>query len=199
MWHWREGRLGLSYNTEVEHLREEVSRLRSQLQETEGAVADSSAHLIEPPPHLHLSEPRLAPRPHRMVGSAAGLMWRSDREMAPFPEARRSIEQELWFNEGGQWKEVYVYVTKSAASEVTREDGLIRDRGRGGMRLQDFAELPEATGAALSLAEVAILRCFTGGLDQVWTEWLLATRDERETLEDWSTCCAPRPPPPPTT
>ena len=105
------------------------------------------------------------------------------------PGVLRSIAQECRSNEEGAWWAEYVYVVQQSSdvdsfggkwqfrlsngdpdvpvkercdNKATSE--AVRDEGHGGMVLADFHTMAEAKAAKLSLAEVAMLRLYTGPL-----------------------------------
>ena len=101
----------------------------------------------------------------------------------------RSMEEEFLINEGGKFYTVFKYVVYQVAEE--REDSVssqglsegprlkkLRDKGRAGWKLADFANLPGARQAGLTQAEVACVRLYTS-FERV--SWLL-----NQALRSWS-------------
>jgi hypothetical protein len=137
------------------------------------------------------------------------------------PAAVRSIATECLTNDGGKWRLEYEYVTSAPAKEgcwkfkdclkdkdiqassedsKTADDWLRRDLGRNGRTLEYFATHGAAIHAKLSLAEVTMLRLYTGPMFKplndalrycVSTDGKAVTADTlaaQQTLEDWWTC-----------
>ena len=81
------------------------------------------------------------------------------------PNLSRSMSEECLGNDGGKWREEFLYVTEEAAFEKVLDASQphrVRDKGHAGMRLADFCRQPEAVQAGLTEAEVAALRMYTG-------------------------------------
>jgi hypothetical protein len=76
----------------------------------------------------------------------------------------RSVEEECCSNDDGKWKSYYDYVVDEAAVEMVdpMNPHRIRDKDNHGKTLQSFLTHPSASMAKLSIAEVAVLRLYTG-------------------------------------
>jgi hypothetical protein len=124
------------------------------------------------------------------------------------PPVLKSITGECKSNDGGVWWAEYCYVAQQPCDTTThggkwqfkhgdpnmvRErcdnnatNQLVRDAGHGGMTLADFCAAPEAVAAKLTLAEVAMLRLYTGPLFQPLNRALRS--GEVEPIQEWWTC-----------
>ena len=118
----------------------------------------------------------------------------------PNAELHRSMEEEFRDNDGGRWWAEYEYVVYRAAEEGVNEAAVVRDAGHTNMTLDDFAELPQAREAGLSLAEVAGLRLHTGPLgaplnralrSQQTAEWATTLAVHASCRYNMSRCCDP--------
>ncbi len=102
----------------------------------------------------------------------------------------RSVEDEFTHNEQGRWLAEYEYVVRQPAVEMAVKVHKlaplhIRDKGRNGWRLADFARLPDAQRAHLTLNEVAALRLYTSSWF-VTVNTALRTRNAA-TVREWAT------------
>jgi hypothetical protein len=116
----------------------------------------------------------------------------------------RSMEEEFRENEGGKFFKIFQYVVYEVAEE--KEDTVltqqaqnlsnpssttrlsqVRDKGRTGWKLADFANVPSAVKAGLTQAEVAAIRLYTA-FDRVsWSlNNALRTRN-KDHIQPWAT------------
>jgi hypothetical protein len=108
----------------------------------------------------------------------------------------RSMEEEFRHNADGKFFDVFRYVVYETAAETLDALRLsgggadkvqVRDRGRSGWRLADFAERTKAREAKLTLAEVAAVRLYSSFAR---VAWLLndALRSRRpDDIQAWAT------------
>jgi hypothetical protein len=94
-------------------------------------------------------------------------------------DLRCSIEHECCTNGGGKFRKDYDYVVNQRAQEEITKDpatGEVRtkDKGNGGMTLDDFTTLAKKLNAKIKKAHVAVLRLYTGSLYAPWNSALVS-------------------------
>jgi len=112
---------------------------------------------------------------------------------------QRSVAEEFHQNSGGKWLREFQYVVeKPAQPEYPSSKGeapsqaelpaYVRDLGHAGFSLEDFHKRQPGLGTKneLTLAEVAVLRLYTGPVFKPWNEWLRYGRqlDDGESVAD---------------
>jgi hypothetical protein len=102
----------------------------------------------------------------------------------------RSMEEECRDNDNGHWYSEYQYIVHEVAFEQVSSynSGRIRDKGHGGMRVDDFTNHPIAKQCKLTQAEVVALRLYTGPMYKAFNNALRQVETDPSQLERWKTC-----------
>lgn len=102
----------------------------------------------------------------------------------------RSIEEECLNNDNGIWAKEFNYIVHEAAVEKINpdNDNRIRDLGHGGMTISDFLNSPIAKEANLTIAEVCVLRLYTGSMYKPFNDALREIESSLEKFRSWQTC-----------
>jgi hypothetical protein len=112
-----------------------------------------------------------------------------------------SIESECTHNDGGDYKQIFIYVVHEEAREAKEIDPATgikktKEKGHEGWTLQKFCLLEIAEKAGLRVAHVVVLRLYTGSLYKPWNAALRAllgvdkNPDAKKLLLQWGTCIA---------
>ena len=107
-------------------------------------------------------------------------------------ELSRSVEEEFLNNDNGKWADEYNYIAYEAAVEKINPDNhnRTRDLGHAGMTINDFLADPIAKKANLTLAEVCVLRLYTGSLYKPFNDALREVESNLEKFRSWQTSIA---------
>lgn len=197
----------VSLRIECERLQAECDRLRAQL----AARPDTSDDVWTPFEQLLVGTDGTLPvgvahETDKMVMDVRHFEFGSTEEFLDGMSGltagglTRSMHEECRDNESGRWLDEFEYVVSAAAAEdashlaSTRKflgklssggQVIVRDQGHAGMTLADFCAHDRAIAAALSAAEVAALRLYSGPL----FEPLNAALRSRH-VEPWATTIA---------